>query len=49
MDEGLVDIVSVVTAFTFVFLVKKLVVGFDISLSTDYAWSLSITTFPTFF
>lgn len=47
MDESFVYICYVVSSFTFIFLIQEFVVSFDISLGSDYTWSLLLKS--TFF
>jgi hypothetical protein len=44
MNESFVYAVNTVTCLSFVFLIQKIVVSFDIRLSTNHTWSLSVTT-----
>ena len=40
MNEGLVYVCDIVSTFTFIFLIQEIIVGFNIGLCSDYAWSL---------
>lgn len=40
MNESFIDIVSIMTTFTFVLLIQEITVSFDVSLSAHYTCSL---------
>lgn len=42
MDERLVDVCGIVTTLTFIFLIQKIIVRLNVSLSADDAWPLLV-------